>query len=119
MLLEKSCSLGADLSFQWQRPRIGVRRPDVNPHPANLLLMYPPQALFPSSQWQKRRQHPQSSGLERRGLRDETGWHQEPEERVGEAEACWPLLADALISQLQNCTYDCYLPELHWGPRGI
>lgn len=43
-----------------------VRRPDVNPHPANLLLMYPPQALFtPLHNGKKRRQHPQSSGLEK------------------------------------------------------
>lgn len=60
-----SCSLGADLSFSG-KAEDQVRRPDVNPHPANSLLMYPPQALFtPLHNGKKRRQHPQSSGLEK------------------------------------------------------
>lgn len=56
---------GADLSFSGKAEG-QVRRPDVNPHPANSLLLCPPQALFtPLHNGKKRRQHPQSSGLEK------------------------------------------------------
>lgn len=69
----KICSLGADLVPFSGKAEDQVRRPDVNPHPANFCLMYPPQALFtPLHNGKKRQKRTKQRGLER-GLRDETG----------------------------------------------